>query len=77
MKCPNGHGKLKITRTEEKMKFRGVDIDVPAEQCVCPVCGIKAGTIEQTSAIQKAISNAYRKATHLLTGEDIIRIHHN
>ena len=60
-----------MTRTHEKMKFRGVDIDVPVEQYLCPVCGIKAGTIEQTSAIQKAISNAYRKATHLLTGEDI------
>ena len=72
MSCPDGHGKMKITRIHEKMKFRGVDIDVPVEQYVCPVCGIKAGTIEQTSAIQKAISNAYRKATHLLTGEDII-----
>jgi hypothetical protein len=61
MKCPNGHGKLKITRTEEKMKFRGVDILIPAEQYSCPVCNIKAGTIEQTSAIQRAILKAYRK----------------
>lgn len=72
MSCPDGHGKMKMARTHEKMKFRGVDIDVPVEQHVCPVCSIKAGTIEQTSAIQKAISNAYRKSTHLLTGEDII-----
>jgi putative zinc finger/helix-turn-helix YgiT family protein len=72
MICPNGHGKMKISRTVEKMRFRGVDIKVAVEQYSCPTCGIKAGTIEQTSAIQKAISNAYRKSTHLLTGEDII-----
>jgi len=72
MICPNGHGKMKISRTVEKMRFRGVDMKVAVEQYSCPTCGIKAGTIEQTSAIQKAISNAYRKSTHLLTGEDII-----
>jgi putative zinc finger/helix-turn-helix YgiT family protein len=72
MSCPNGHGKMKIIRTEEKMKFRGVGIHIPVEQYSCPVCGIKAGTIRQSSTIQKAISDAYRNAMNLITGKEIV-----
>jgi hypothetical protein len=53
MNCPNGHGKMLIKRASERIKFRGVSVKVPVEQYVCPVCGVKAGTIKQTAAIQK------------------------
>ena len=38
---------------------------------MCPVCGIEAGTINQTATTQRAISDAYRKAVNLLTGKEI------
>jgi len=53
------------------MKFRGVNINFQVEHYMCPVCGLEAGSIEQTSATQRAISDAYRKAVKLLTGKEI------
>lgn len=54
-------------------KFRGVELSYPAEVFVCPICNLEAGTIEQASAIQKAIADAYRKKKGLLTGDEIRR----
>ncbi len=69
--CPNGHGKMLIKKLDKSMKFRGVDITFQTEHYMCPVCSLEAGSIEQTSATQKAISDAYRKAVKLLTGKEI------
>ena len=69
--CPNGHGKMLIEKLDKSMKFRGVDITFQAEHYVCPVCGLEAGSIDQTSATQRAVSDAYRKAVNLLTGKEI------
>lgn len=72
MKCPNGHGKMVIIRVKKRMTFRGINITVPTNQYVCRVCSTEAGTVNQTADIQKAISEAYRKAVNLLTGEEIV-----
>jgi putative zinc finger/helix-turn-helix YgiT family protein len=72
MNCPNGHGKMVIIRVKKRMTFRGINITVPTNQYVCRVCGMEAGTVNQTVDIQKAISEAYRKAVNLLTGEEIV-----
>jgi len=72
MNCPNGHGMLSIKRIRKKMSFRGVDITVPVESYSCAVCGLKAGTVEQTAKIQRAISDSYRRAIGLLTGSEIV-----
>ena len=71
MTCPNGHGKMSSEKIDKAMNFRGVDINFQAEHYVCPVCGIKAGDIDQTTTTQRAISDAYRQAVNLLTGEEI------
>ena len=55
------------------MAFRGVDINVPVESYTCAVCGLEAGTVEETAKIQRAISDAYRKALGLLTGQEIVQ----
>ena len=73
MNCPNKHGQLSIRRFQKKMTFRGVDISVPVESYSCAVCGLEAGTVEQTAKVQRAISNAYRKAIGLLTGSEIVQ----
>jgi len=72
MSCPNGHGKMVIRREKKRMTFRGVNITVPINQYVCTVCSMEAGTVNQTADIQKAISEAYRKAVNLLTGKEIV-----
>jgi len=69
--CPNGHGKMLIKKSTKRMKFRGVDINFQAEHYMCPVCSLEAGFIDQTSATQRAISDAHRKAINLLTGKEI------
>lgn len=72
MNCPNGHGKMALRCIRKKMKFRGVNIIVPLEQYVCPVCDLEASTVDQTASVQKEISDAYRKASNLLTGKEIV-----
>jgi len=69
--CPNGHGLLEIRKLDKRMGFRGVDIAFQTEHYVCPVCGIEVGSIDQTAAIQRAISDAYRKKVGLLTSTEI------
>ncbi len=72
MDCPSGHGKMVLRKTKKRMTFRGVNIIVPIEQYGCKVCGVEAGTVNQTARIQKTIANAYRKAVNLLTGDEIV-----
>jgi len=71
MNCPNGHGKMPIKSIDKKVRFRGVDVTIQAEQHVCKVCGLEAGTLEQTAEVQRTISDAYRKKAGLLTGQEI------
>ena len=72
MNCPSGHGKMVVRKAKKRMTFRGVKIIVPVEQYVCTVCGVEAGTVNQAARIQKTITDAYRKAVNLLTGEEIV-----
>jgi len=69
--CPKGHGNLEFKKVEKTATFRGVDVVFEADTYICPVCGLEAGTVESASAVQKAISDAYRKQKRLLTGEEI------
>jgi putative zinc finger/helix-turn-helix YgiT family protein len=70
-RCPRGHGKMELRKTEKTTTFRGVDVSFEAEAYVCPQCGLEAGTVQSAGAIQRAIADAYRKTTNLLTGEEI------
>jgi len=72
MDCPSGHGKMVLRKAKKLMTFRGVKIIVPIEQYRCTVCGVEAGTVNQTARIQKTIADAYRRAVNLLTGEEIV-----
>jgi putative zinc finger/helix-turn-helix YgiT family protein len=71
MSCPNGHGKMLLKDFIKSVEFRDVDITYQVKNYVCRVCGIEVGTINQTAATQRAISDAYRNAVNLLTGEEI------
>ena len=72
MKCPAGHREMRIKKAKKKVTFRGVNLLVPVEQYVCRVCSAEAGTVSQAAAIQKTISDTYRKAVALLTGNEIV-----
>jgi putative zinc finger/helix-turn-helix YgiT family protein len=72
MKCPNGHGEMRVKRVRKKVTFRGVSFAVPVEEYVCTVCGAEAGAPQQTAAVQKTISDAYRRAVDMLTGDEIV-----
>lgn len=69
--CPNDHGVMVIKKINKSTKFRGVDINFQVEHYVCPFCGTQGGSIDQTAATQRAISDAYRRVAGLLTGEEI------
>jgi len=63
---------MKIRKSEEKVRFRDVQLSIPVEQYVCPECGEEAATVDQATVIQKSISDAYRKSAGLLTGKEIV-----
>ena len=58
-------------RREKRIVFRGKEIEYAAERFVCPVCGVEAADAKQMTEIQRQISDAYRRADDLLTGEEI------
>jgi putative zinc finger/helix-turn-helix YgiT family protein len=69
--CPNGHGGMELKRLSKTLKFRGVNVAFEVEHYVCSVCGLEVGGIDQAARTQRAIADAYRKKTGLLTGEEI------
>lgn len=73
-KCPCGKGDMALRTREKKTCLNGVDVNVESQAYVCPHCGIEAGTVAHASEAQRRISEAYRKETGLLTGEDIHRL---
>lgn len=72
MKCPKGHGVMKIIKKEKRATFREVEISYPMEIFQCPVCSLEAGTMAQTAEIQKTIADTYRKKIGLLTSREIV-----
>ncbi len=72
MKCPNGHENVLLRKAEKRIKFRDVEIAIPAEVYRCSTCSVEFGTVEQTSNVQKEIAEAYRQKIGLLTGKDLI-----
>jgi putative zinc finger/helix-turn-helix YgiT family protein len=56
----------------KEVSFRGRQIKYRAQHFVCPECGIEADDLNIAAANQKALSDAYRSAAKLLTGEQII-----
>jgi putative zinc finger/helix-turn-helix YgiT family protein len=69
--CPAGHGEMTLRRLDKNTAFRGVDVAYQAEAFVCRECGLEVADVAQAGATQRAISDAYRKAKGLLTGEEI------
>lgn len=69
--CPVCNEEMQITETNKSMTFRGIEIVFQDNVYVCPGCQMEVGTTEQTAEMQRKISDAYRKASGLLTGEKI------
>lgn len=69
--CPKGHGLMEKKRLEKEKTFKGVDIRYSEEAYVCPECGLEAGTGKTAGAVQRAIADAYRTQTGLLTSREI------
>ena len=69
--CPRGHGPMELKRLQKEKTFKGVDIRYRVEAFVCPECGLEAGTVETAGGSQRAIADAYRAKTGLLTGGEI------
>ena len=72
MNCPSGHGAMMTKKTRKRIAFRGKDFVIQVEAYVCPTCGAEAATVEQTAAVQRALSDAYRKAVGLVAGKEIV-----
>jgi putative zinc finger/helix-turn-helix YgiT family protein len=69
--CPNAHKSLALVKTEKEMNFKGVGIKFLVEYYKCQECGVEIGTVEQTAATQRAVSDAYRRVKGLLTSKEI------
>ncbi|MDX9785829.1 MAG: DUF4065 domain-containing protein [Desulfobacterales bacterium] len=72
MDCPNEHGKMVIKAMKKEVTFRDKRIEYDAEHYVCPVCGTEVDDLVLAAENQKRISDAYRKAVNLLTGQEIV-----
>ena len=72
MDCPNKHGPMKLKSMAREVPFRGARVKFRAQHFVCLECGIEADDLNLAAANQKALSDAYRKAARLLTGEQIV-----
>ena len=72
MECPNQHGRMELKSMAKELSFRGKRIKFRAQHFVCAKCGIEADDLDLATANQKALSDAYRSAVKLLTGEQIV-----
>lgn len=72
MNCPNEHGEMNLGRKLETITFRGKEFQVEMEHYVCDACGVTVDDLTLAARNQKALSEAYRKAAGLLTGEEIV-----
>ena len=71
LNCPRGHGRMKLRKIDKNVPFRGMEIPCQVEAYICPECGLEAGTIDSTGAIQQQLAEAFRKRVGLLTGGEI------
>ncbi len=69
--CPRGHGPMEPRKLRKEKTFKGVDINYTVEAFVCPLCGLEAGTVLTAGGVQRAIADAYRAKTGLLTSGEI------
>ncbi len=74
MDCPKCQGVMEEKKIEKTVPFKGIEVNIIEDAFACPICGFSAGTIESAAKIQRAIAEAYRQQTGLLTGEDIKRL---
>lgn len=72
MDCPNEHGRMILTTAPRMVTFRKRRIEYPAKHYVCPECGISVDDIALAAENQRNISDAFRKASGLLTGDEIV-----
>ena len=73
MNCPNEHGRMVVKTMTEAVTFRNKRINYTAKHYACPECDIKVDDVTLAAANQRNISDAYRKAVNLLTGDKIVR----
>jgi hypothetical protein len=72
MDCPNQHGRMKLKSMAREVPFRGDRVKFRAQHFVCTECGIEADDLNLAAENQKALSDAYRRAARLLSGEQIV-----
>ena len=71
LKCPGCSTLMEQKELKKRKNFREVDIEYPVNAYVCPSCGLEAGTVTSAGEVQRAMADAYRKKTGLLTGQKI------
>ena len=57
---------MKLRKINKTVSFRGMEIPCRVEAYVCPECGLEAGTINSTGAIQQELAEVLSKRTGLL-----------
>lgn len=69
--CPVCDKEMVLAEIDKTIVFRDVEIDYKGHAFSCPDCQMEVGTLEQTTKMQKTISEAYRRKVGLLTGDEI------
>jgi putative zinc finger/helix-turn-helix YgiT family protein len=63
---------MEVKSMVKELSFRGKRIKFRGQHFVCAKCGIEADDLDLATANQKALSDGYRSAVKLLTGEQIV-----
>ncbi len=71
LKCPGCFTLMEQKELKKRKNIREVDIEYPVNAYVCPRCGLEAGTVISAGEVQRAMADAYREKTGLLTGQKI------
>ncbi len=71
LRCPGCSTLMEQKELTKRKKIREVDIEYPVHAFVCPGCGLEAGTVTSAGDVQRAMADAYREQTGLLTGQRI------
>ncbi len=69
--CPNACGPMTVKKGTSQCRFRGVDTEYQSERHYCERCGLETSTLEQAAAAQKSLSEGYKQAAGLMTGEEL------
>lgn len=72
--CPQCQGMVRRGQVEKRSEIKGVEVSYTASLHRCEACGLELADVADAADLQVRMADAYRRATGLLSSEDIRRL---